>query len=216
MTKLTVGNRKIAIDQAKSWVSRYTSPPKDPKRPYGYPAYDSYDTGGTGTLVEADLLAPALLNVRVSIAAFESLKTMVSVLNEQLSTISPEASLLSSAQTEIVGQLYAPLDSRPRPHGVKGTTLSKVLHRKRPDLVPLFDREVRKCFTDKHGRTAARVPYDRKRSWSDYMTLLAGEIRNDLLEAEDNWADVHEAVSGEVPITLLRCFDIVAWNCAQR
>jgi hypothetical protein len=215
MTKLTIGNRRITVGDAKSWVNKYTSTPSNPKKPFGYPSYDTYDTGGSDLLVDGDLLAPVLLNVRLSIAAYTSLQAMAPHLDAQLGQIDTNASIIDDHPLEIIGHLYEPLDQPVRPHGVKGTTLSKVLHRKRPGFIPLFDREIRKCFSEKHKSGPARIPYDRHRTWSTYMSLLAAEIRNDLLAAPEHWEDVRSANGGDYPITLLRCFDIVAWRCGQ-
>jgi len=216
MTKLTIGNRTVALDTAIEWVRDYTSTPANPKKPYAYPAYDTYDTGASDLLVDADLLAPVLLNVRLSIAGYESLQRMTAMLNEKLAHIAPDASILDTSPLKSVGGLYTPLDERPRPHGIKGTTLSKVLHRKRPGFIPLFDREVRACYAEIHGGTPARIPPDRSRSWSEYMGLIADEIRNDLLASRSGWDEVASANKGDHPITTLRCFDIVAWNCGKR
>jgi len=48
--------------------------------------------------------------------------------------------------------LYAVLDGlAAKPWGVEGTTLSKVLHRKRPQSLVLHDRWVRACYVGGDG-----------------------------------------------------------------
>jgi hypothetical protein len=64
------------------------------------------------------LLAPALLNVRPSIAAYASLHRIAPELNRVLKEIPTDASLLESDNLEMIGRLYAPLDEHPRPFGV--------------------------------------------------------------------------------------------------
>ena len=215
MSELTIGNRRVTTEQAIQWVSDYTSEPKDPNKPYGYPWYDTYDTGGSPLLVDGDLLAPVLLNVRPSIAAYKSLKGMTEHLNSVLREIPVEASLLDTDDLSAIGRLYEPLNIDDDSHGVRGTTLAKVLHRKRPNLIPLFDAEIRKCYSSTHDGHAARIPRERNRTWSAYMTLLAEAIRDDLRINQPEWAEVMNANQINPPITLLRCFDIVAWKCGK-
>lgn len=215
MSKLTIGNRTVPVDDAREWVTEYTSQPEDPKRPFGYPAYDTYATEDPEVLQDSDLLAPVLLNVRLSIAGYESLQAMVPTINDVLAEIPIGTSILETEPAPLIEQLYAPLDWSPRPHGVKGTSLSKVLHRKRPEFIPLFDREVRKCFGEPTKEQPARIPKQRGRSWSTYMGLLAEAIREDLRGAEKNWKQVQSAGPEERPISLLRCYDIVAWRLGK-
>ena len=63
---------------ATQWVSRYTDAATNSTsaEPYAYPAYDRYNTGynEAAVLVDADFLAPALLNVPVSIRSFYGLQ----------------------------------------------------------------------------------------------------------------------------------------------
>jgi len=158
MSELTIGNRSVTTGDATQWVSDYTTTPKDPNKPYGYPWYDTYDTGDSPLLVDGDLLAPVLLNVRPSIAAYRSLKGMTEQLNLILREIPTDSSLLTTEDLSVIGRLYKPLDDENDSHGVRGTTLAKVLHRKRPNLIPLFDVEIRKCYSTKHGNVAARIP----------------------------------------------------------
>jgi len=47
------------------------------------------------------------------------------------------------------------------------------------------------------------------------MILLAEAIRDDLRSAPDEWNGVMNAKQIDPPITLLRCFDIVAWKCGK-
>jgi hypothetical protein len=215
MSELTIGNRRVTTDKAIKWVSDYTSTPEDPNKPYGYPWYDTYDTGDSPLLVDGDLLAPVLLNVRPSIAAYRSLKGMTEQLNSILREIPVSASLRDTDDLSAIGRLYEPLDDENYSHGVRGTTLAKVLHRKRPNLIPLFDVEIRKCYSTKHGNAAARIPTARNRNWSEYMILLAEAIRDDLRSAPVEWNGVMDANQTDPPITLLRCFDIVAWKCGK-
>ena len=214
MSELSVGNRTVPVETAIKWVAQYTDPELvDPNKPYGYPWYDTYDTGNSNLLVQGDLLAPVLLNVRPSIAAFASLDRMRPDLNKVLQSIESTDSMLDTDDFGAIGRLYMPLDEIPRPFGVKATTLAKVLHRKRPNFVPLFDGAVRACYFDSHLEEGARLSAVRAESWADYMTRIAAAIKADILASRSDWESIKNSNLGPHPISLLRAFDIVAWNC---
>ena len=216
MAELSVGNRTIPLNTATKWVAEYTDPDTaDPKKPFGYPWYDTYDTGWSDLLVDGDLLAPGLLNVQVSIAAYASLKRAAREINEVLSNIALGTSLLMTADLTPLGQLFAVLDED-KPFDVGGTTLAKVLHRKRPDFIPLYDREVGKCFLEESANGAPpTIHQNRNRTWSDFIQIYAAAIKSNILAARDDWETVQAANAGSHPIGLLRTFDIVAWNSGK-
>lgn len=211
---LTIGNRSVSIDRAMSWINDYTSKDVNPKKPYGYPWYDTFDTGSSDLLVDGDLLAPVLLNVRPSIAAYAGLHRLIPTLNAVLVDVDVQASLISSVDISPIGRLYSILDTD-RPYGVRATTLAKVLHRKRPNFVPLYDREVRTCYLSKHGTSPSRLSTSRNESWSDFMLKIAGAIREDILTAHAEWDSIVKNNSSNPPIGILRAFDIVAWQCGR-
>ncbi len=65
-------------------------------------------------------------------------------------------------------QAFAMLDYD-RPPGVRLTKLAKVLHRKRPRLLPLYDRYVRACYCLPDGDRPAVIPAVRGRSYVDFL-----------------------------------------------
>ena len=111
MSELIVGNRTVPLETASEWVAQYTDPERvNPHKPYGYPWYDTYNTGNSNLLVQGDLLAPVLLNVRPSIAAFASLDRMRPDLNKVLQKIDSTDSILDIDDIGAIGRLYMPLD----------------------------------------------------------------------------------------------------------
>jgi Family of unknown function (DUF6308) len=83
-----------------------------------------------------------------------------------------------SAVNALSATPYAyPLDNPDtKPWGVNATTLSKVLHRKRPASIALHDTWVQACYLG----DGAPVPRDKYRSWGDYMTLVSLAMARDL------------------------------------
>jgi hypothetical protein len=77
----------------------------------------------------------------------------------------------------MVKPLYAVLDDpQGRPWNVHATTLSKVLHRKRPKSIVLHDKWVNTCYVGGNG-PVKRV---RDRSWADYMVAITLAIGQDI------------------------------------
>jgi hypothetical protein len=184
----------------------------DVRNGYAYPAYDRLVTNGSVVLVDADLLAPALIGAEVDRGRF-------SLLREMLPALSGVANLpampLEDADENVIDQvadLFAVLDEAPYAgKGVRGTILSKVLHRKRPDLVPLYDSRIFESYT-----APGCLERSAHRSWRDFMTLLCLQMRDDLV-AEAAAFDELVGVAGDAGalLTRLRILDILVWRTAD-
>jgi len=216
---VTVGRFKIQLRLACQWVSRYTDATTNltAADPYAYPAYDRFNAGQNdpAVLLDADLLAPGLLNVPVSIRSFYGLQLVRDELQRLLAPTelaSPLAELTDDRIADLIGPFYALLDdSRTKPWGVSGTTLSKVLHRKRPNSLALHDRWVQACYV---GEGA--VPRAETRSWAEYMTLVSQAMAADLRQQPEQFSTLRSASKAEPPLADLRVLDILAWNEGQR
>src|SRR5206468_8744937 len=107
---------------------------------YAWPAYDLLVTNGSAELVDGDLLAPTLLGATVDSSRFRVLRDMWPHMQGVRDL---PAVALQDADDDVlhaVAELFAGLDTEHyRRAGVRGTIVAKVLHRKRPDLVPLYD-----------------------------------------------------------------------------
>lgn len=179
-------------------------------QPYGYPAYDAFEAGaGPWSLSDGDFLAPALLNVTVRVRAFYSLAAARGRLEAWLARVPSDARLIDASQDEVdlLGELFGVLDEGLP--GVGGTILAKIMHRKRPAFLPLYDRYIWWCYV---GVDGAPIRRDRHRTWAEFMPLLAAAMKNDL-EREGVWlTQVASLATGPVPITALRALDIIAWQ----
>lgn len=100
-----------------------------------------------------------------------------------------------------------PFEHGPGIRGARGTTLSKVLHRKRPSFIPLWDSNVEQVY---QGGTPAKVPRVKGRSWEVFMPLFGAAVQADLQREADFWSGIVAMAPGP-PITPLRALDIVAW-----
>ena len=215
--EVRIGRVVVPLETASIWIRDYTNAASNAvsERPYAFPAYDCYDGGTTepDRLTDGDLLAPGLLNVPVKIRSFYGLQRVRGRLEEALRHPVLEQPLADVGNREefasAVRALYDVLDDpTTRPWGVSGTTLSKVLHRKRPHSVVLHDRWVRACYVGDNSP----VPRADRRSWADYMVLITDAIREDIVAQAGSFS-VLEAVAGEAgQLSHVRLLDILAWN----
>ena len=164
-------------------------------------------------LTDGDLLAPAMLNVKIKIRSFYGLEAVRPALEKALGDEALATPLAEQTEDEVrrtVPALYEVLDTPDRPWGIKATKLSKVLHRKRPASVVLHDRWVYACYVG----DGAPVPRARRRSWAEYMTLLTLAVRPDLRDQAAALDRVAEAAPDDV--SRVRLLDILAWRSQGR
>lgn len=212
-----IGRVVITLDTASTWIRHYTNDARNmvSERPFAFPAYDHYDGGTTepGRLTDGDLLAPGLLNVPVKIRSFYGLQRVRAQLEEALRRPILEKPLADVEDSEELRQavraLYEVLDDPiSSPWGVGGTTLSKVLHRKRPHSVVLHDRWVHACYVGDD----APVPRAKSRTWADYMVLITDAIKHDITSQSDAFAILRAAAGDRGRLSDVRLLDILAWN----
>ena len=184
----------------------------DPRNSWSYPAYDRLVTNGSAVLVDGDLLAPNLIGVEVDRGRFLLLRELMPRI-AGIADLPPVA--LQDADDAALAQvadLFAVLDEAPYAgRGVRGSILSKVLHRKRPDLVPLYDSRIFEAYT-----APGVVERSAHRSWRESMTLLLAQMRADLqaeATAFDALVDVAEAAGN--PVSRLRALDILIWRATE-
>ncbi len=184
----------------------------DVRNGYAYPSYDRLVTNSTATLVDGDLLAPNLIGAEVDRARFLLLRELMPRIVGVADL--PPAALQDADDATIaqVAALFAVLDDAPYAgRGVRGTILSKVLHRKRPDLVPLYDSRIFESYT-----APGAIVRSVHRSWQESMTLLLGQMRADLdAERAAFTTLVQVAADTGSPVTALRILDILIWRTAE-
>jgi hypothetical protein len=184
----------------------------DSRNGYAYPAYDTLVTNGSAELVDGDLLAPALMGVDLDRARFRLLREMLPAL-EGVADLPPVA--LQHADDDhvlCVAGIFGMLDEpRYAGRGVRGTIVSKVLHRKRPDLVPLYDSRIFEAYT-----APGAVPRSTDRSWQQFMALLCMQMRADLRAEAEAFRELERlAADNGTPVTQLRILDVLVWRTAE-
>jgi len=213
MNELRIGGVVVDRDDALARARRYLTDGTG----WAYPAYDAYEQErAAGPLTDADLLAPVLLNVnRMTIRTYEALQAVRTELDQHLARIPPDLDLADAAPDDlaVLGDLFAVLDG-PSVWGAKGTVLAKVLHRKRPRFIALYDEQVRSVYQDGPDAPVPPPPRRTRRAWREFVVLYAAAVQQDLRREADLWAEIAAMAPGP-PITALRALDIVAWQAGQ-
>lgn len=208
--RLANGTREIF--DAESLLEEYIGPRRRGLR-YAYPSYDGLVTNSDPSrLCTGDLLAPTLLGSPVELDRMKTLTSLMPLLQRGLEAL-PEHATIMGAGPELlksVAALYDPLDDPTvEDRDVKGSLLAKVLHRKRPALIPLFDSRVRDFY--RHDDAVPPAPR-RERTFREYMEMLVPFICADLRENAEEFTRLTELapVDGP-PLTPLRALDIIVW-----
>ena len=198
-------DRGLALESARTYLSR--------RDRFGYPAYDSFGEGGPWQISDADIVAPVLLNAEMNSRTYYALEDIRGHLESWLVTVPLDARLVEAGPAELaqLGELFSVLDSENLPVDARGSILAKVMHRKRPAFIPLYDRFVDYCY---RGIENAPIPKNRKRGWRQFLPLLGQAIIDDLVAGEDFFDQVAALAAGPV-ITPLRALDIVAWHAGR-
>src|ERR1700760_352444 len=208
--RLAMGTREVL--DAEGLVSTYVTPHKR-WLCYAYPYYDGLVTNGDpATLCTGDLLAPTMLGVNLSLDRMHTLTALLPLLQRGLDALPPVDLVEADEETcDLVAALYDPLDDPSVPdRDVRGSLLAKVLHRKRPELVPLFDSKVQIFY--QHELCVPPAPKN-GRTVREYMGLLVRAMRQDLRDNADEFAALARLVPEDCPpITPLRVLDIVVWT----
>jgi len=214
---IRIGGRRASLTEARTWVEAYFDRGNQNSRtPYAYPAYDEYQSGsGPFELNDGDLLAPTLLNAAPTVRAFYSLQEVRADLTEALTRIPVDLrladSLADGTMPDLIGDLATVLDEPERLAGVRLTTLFKVLHRKRPDFVPLYDQFVGACYLGQGDEFPVRRM--RRRSWRHYAVAVTAAVSADLTAQEAVFGQLQPLAPG---VSTLRLLDVLAWKVGRR
>ena len=184
----------------------------DVRNGYAYPAYDCLVTNGSAELVDGDLLAPTLMGAHLDPGRFSLLREMLPAL-EAVADL-PAVSLQDADEDHVmcVAGLFGILDEpRYAGRGIRGTIVSKVLHRKRPDLVPLYDSRIFEAYT-----APGVIPRSPHHSWQHFMDMLCTQMRDDLQGETAAFDELERLAAAEgTPVSRLRILDILVWRTAD-
>jgi hypothetical protein len=199
----------LQVEDAEELLLAYV----EPDGAYAFPAYDELVTNGAPDLVDGDLLAPSLLGAHVDYARFVLLKRMLPALRDGMRGL-PATPLEDTDDAGIaaVARCFAVLDEQVFVRaGARGTIVSKVLHRKRPDLVPLYDSRIWTAYT-----VSGAIGRGSHRPWVEVMQALCHSMRADIQHNRAEFADLQRAAAKQgATLSLLRILDIVVWMSSE-
>lgn len=206
-----VGGAEKPRDEVLEYAADYLSV----NGKWAYPAYDSYP-GTPGQFVgDADLLAVCLLNAgQQIIPSYYGMRRLVGAMNETLSdtALAGDSADAGSKTLGAIANMFGILDKHPT-RQVGKTKLMKVLHRKRPELIPLFDENIRRCYSELGSQP---VPAVKGRLHRDFAMAWLPALQRDLREQRMLWDEIVDMADPEFPITPLRAIDIVGWHLGRR
>lgn len=136
-------------------------------------------------------------------------------INARLGNKSLSGSLATAddATLEAIAGLFGVLDRNQPTPAVRLTKLSKVLHLKRPGLIPLYDDHIWRAYS-KLG--TVRVKPVKGRSWADFALAWLPEVKEDLRNGLQHWTEIAALAPEDGPaVTPLRALDMVAWRLVE-
>jgi hypothetical protein len=221
---VTIGGATCALDYARSYAEKYLTDhlnEDDPEaRVWSYPAYDSYRGSSNGQVGDADLLAIALLNAgRNPVKSYYGLQHLLPEINKRLAHPALEGTLIEAGPDtiEAIVDLYNVANEGRASYGralhVRLTVLSKVLHRKKPELLPLIDRFIRCCYIWR-GDPAPLVRFESDPESRDFIRAWVKAAQHDLQAAEEQWQQLAD-LAPDPRISPLRAMDIIGWKLGQ-
>ena len=207
---LACGTREIF--DPTSLVEDYLDAARPRSHRFAWPLYDGLVTNGRADeLVTGDFLAPTLLGAKIDSDVMGGLVAIHPELQKALSALPALEHLADAGEEECdaVAALWRPLDDTSvGTTDIKGSLVGKVLHRKRPGLVPVWDSRV---FTFYRDAGCLLVPQG-SHSWEEYMRQLTRAMVGDLRANADAFTELTMlAPAGGPPLTPLRALDIVVW-----
>lgn len=199
-------------DFAGSFLADYC----DPASRYAWPHYDTDRC--PEELLAIDLLAPAFLSYPIRRDYFEpmlqtevegncyaelfhAMRAVVAATDREVDTFealwSPEETAAGDSKWSLV---LRAVEASWKCRGLTSVAVTKILHRKRPHLVPLVDSRVREFYgVDSTADLMARIHADVSQHGSDLRS----------------WAEPYQLPTGQ-PMSPLRALDIVIWMSFEK
>ena len=200
-------------DKADEWLAEYC----DKKSLYAWPWYD-YDSD-SDVLSTFDLLAPSFLNYNVPHKLRQKMlvpieeKNPYSVMKSKMSEFLTKTKGLDLHFENMPDGVFDEPDDSPygdliklikftnsKCSGLSGVAVTKILHRKRPNLVPLIDRRIRTFYFGKNsGSDLSLLKLIYKDLQNDETIELLDELRKNFV------------LENNLEMSRLRALDIIVW-----
>ena len=194
MSELELAGRRIT--DAEDLLRRYSGLPWSGGEPevWAYSYYDTLPDSDPNDVGPIDVLAAAALHPKITRADLEWFANNRKLLQDLLVKL-PDIDL-ADANPALVDAIPTVAGS-----DVELSLLSKVLHRKRPKLIPLLDRTLTGWYRRQLSSQSAAA-------WPELVRALAEDLRGN--------ADAFSDLRSIAPLTDLRIGDIVIWMNEHR
>jgi len=177
-----------------------------------YPMYDGVEVAQDHQLRVVEIALSIMLNSRISGNTGEKIwRKAGATVEAALSQIPPHIDLLSIPSNEpIPGEMAIgqAVDSMCAVRGSKLAVATKILHKKRPGLIPIFDSYVEGHYWD----SPLLTPTYRHASWGRYAIGLMRMVRADLDSVHDEIQELRETLEeNHTPLTGCRILNALMW-----
>ena len=203
MIKIELGNGKH-IDGCLERVLRY-------RREYPrYEEYDSMDIAQDSKLRDSEIRVANKLRARIGLLELQRFQRNRTRIEAALRSI-PVAVALDDSWA-IQQSIWKAIENVYRAcwdYGVREARTTKVLHKKRPELIPIIDGKmvIGRYYAEYRGPKKLGVPG---------MVAVTKQIRQDMIENRGSLRRLQkELVEAGINLTRVRLFDMVLWEAYQ-
>jgi hypothetical protein len=201
---IQVGGRDVpdALDRIRRYCGLTWSGGSPETWAYRY--FDLVPGESPDEVTSVDVLAAASLHPGLSRTDLGFFVDRADDLSDWLRSVPVDAEL-RNADSELLAHLDALADF----DGVSLTLLSKVLHHKRPSLIPLLDRHIIDWYRPVTGERSATL------AWAPIIRAMKQDLIDDV---NGSLTEIADALRLELasPPTAIRLIDIAIWMGAQR
>ena len=201
---IQVGGRDVpdALDRIRRYCGLTWS--GGPPETWAYRYFDLVPSDLPDEVTPVDVLAAAGLHPGLSRSDLAFFVDRADGLSEWLRSVPVDAEL-RTADSDLLARLDALVDF----DDVSITLLSKVLHRKRPSLIPLLDRHIIDWYRPVTGERSATL------AWSPIIRVMQQDL---IADANGSLAAIADALRPELasPPSAIRLIDIAIWMGVQR
>ena len=201
---IRVGGRDVpdALDRIRRYCGLTWSGGSPETWAYRY--FDLVPSESPDEVTPVDVLAAAALHPGLSRSDLAFFMDRADDLSGWLRSVPADAELRTADS-----DLLAHLDALAEYDGASLTLLSKVLHRKRPSLIPLLDRHIIDWYRPVTGERSATL------AWAPIIRSMQQDLIGD---ANGSLTRIADALRPELasPPSAIRLIDIAIWMGAQR
>jgi len=206
-------------DEARTHLEVYFQNYRGKQKGYSGRVFDTLDHGASpaDSITAADLLAVSMLSVRISGTAAQqfledtdgirtNVEALLGQIDAKLSITSAEGRDLLRRDHSVLSEVW---DEMRRAQGFGPVVTSKLLARKRPRLVPVFDNKVASAL----GLSGS------KDHWTRMADFFEPELSADVYDErglaghlKDLWSSSIVPEGCAEKVSLLRVFDVIVWR----